>query len=134
MANLYVFLSTILRSHSVTSLASFHRLILRKSRSLWFIFSRMFLLIRPFPFFAGFINLTQGLFLKFGLWSFNVIKHSFLPFVNILSPSSVSFQRCLFSFQYDRLPLYRSLLLSSSAFCYIAFFYFIEDECLVCRC
>ena len=45
MANLYLFISGILRNHSITLLVSFHWLILRESRSWWFILSRMFLLI-----------------------------------------------------------------------------------------
>ena len=91
IANLYLFLSGILRKHSITSLVSFHWLILRESLSWWFILSRMFLLIRSISFFAGLIRLALGLFLKFGLWSFNVIKHSFLPFVNIRINISLSF-------------------------------------------
>ena len=69
IANLYLFLSGILRNHSITPLVSFHWLILRESLSWWFILSRMFLLIRPISFFAGLISFTLGLFLKFGLWS-----------------------------------------------------------------
>ena len=39
----------------------------------------------PISFFAGLMSVTVALLSKFGLWSFNVIKHSSLPFIWILS-------------------------------------------------
>ena len=48
-------------------------------------FSRITLLILPISFFAGLMSLAATLFSKFGLWSFNVIKHSSLPLTWILS-------------------------------------------------
>ena len=58
IVNLYLFLSGILRTYSITLPVSFHWLILRESLSM----SRMFLLIQPTLFFAGLISLTWGLF------------------------------------------------------------------------
>ena len=87
----------------------------------------MFLLIRPISFSAGLISLTLRLLLKFGLGSFNLIKHSFLLFVNTsalvyLCLSWVSFHLCLSCCGYYRL-LFRRLLLSiRSIFCCIALF------------
>ena len=125
-ANLYLFLSGILKNHSITSLVSFHWLNLRQSLNWWFILSRMFLLIQPISFFAELISLTIGLFLKFGLWSFNVMKHSFLPFVNIWFNISFSFmsffQPRLSCYEYYRLPFCRLLLSSRLAFSGIALF------------
>ena len=97
IANLYLFLSGILGNHSITSLVSFHWLIFRESLSWWFILLRMFLLIWPISLFAGLISLTLRLFLKLGLWSFNIIKHSFLPFVNIRFNISLSFMNFFLS-------------------------------------
>ena len=39
-----------------------------------FILSRIFLLIIPISDFVGFMSLHDGLFLKFGLWSFSVMN------------------------------------------------------------
>ena len=58
MVNLYLFSSGNLRNHSITSLVSFHLLILRESLSLWFILSKTFLLIQHISFFVGLISLT----------------------------------------------------------------------------
>ena len=55
------------------------------------ILSNMVLLILQSSFFAGFKNLTVGLFLKLGLWSFNVIKQFCLSLTNILFITSLFF-------------------------------------------
>ena len=49
------------------------------------ILSSIALLILPNSFFAGLISRTVGLFKKFSLWSFKVIKHLFLLLMSILT-------------------------------------------------
>ena len=54
------------------------------------ILSRIFLLIISMSDFEGFINLQDGLFMKSGLWSFNVTNASLLAEVSIQSSSERS--------------------------------------------
>ena len=69
----------------MTSLVFFHWLSLVAFRRFIFILSSIVLLILPSSFFDGFSRRIFGLFKKFSLWSFSVMKQLLLPLINILS-------------------------------------------------
>ena len=68
--------------HCVTPVADTILLLIR---------SRIFLLTIPISDLAGLMRRDVGLLSKFGLWSFNVIKHSFSAIASILLSSLRSF-------------------------------------------
>ena len=68
----------------MTSLVFSHWLTLIAFRRFWFTLSSATLLILPRSFYAGFNRLVLGLFKKFGLWSFRVMKQLFLQLINFL--------------------------------------------------
>ena len=69
----------------MTSILSFHWFTPRDSLNLEFMSSSIHFDNRPISFFAGLINLTDGLFAKFSLWSLSVMKQFPVPFISILS-------------------------------------------------
>ena len=80
---------------SVTFWVFFHRLKLKCSLIAKLIFSSIILLILPSSFFAGFINLTCGLFGKLSFWSFNVNKQLFPTLISTQLRISFLFKICL---------------------------------------
>ena len=80
---------------SVTFWVLFHRLKLKCFLIAKLIFSSIILLNLPSSFFAGFINLTCGLFAKLSLWSFNVNKQLFPTLISTRLRISLLFKICL---------------------------------------
>ena len=82
--NVQFCLFLMLLNQLMRSLVFFHWLVLVVFRRFRFILSSIALLILPSSFFAGFSRRVFGLFKKFSLWSFMVIKQLFLPLIKIL--------------------------------------------------
>ena len=81
--NLYLFL--IFLNHLITAVVLFHWCSCNLFRNALLMFSRTTLPILPISSFAWLMSLNVAFFSKFGLWSFNVIRHSSLPLTWILS-------------------------------------------------
>ena len=74
--NLYLFLFSIFLNQLIIAVVLFHCSSCNLYRNSLLMFSRIILLILPVSFFARLMSPVVALFSKFGLWSFNVVKHS----------------------------------------------------------
>ena len=92
ITNLQCCLSFILLNQSMTSSVFFHwfKLILCLSSLLTACIIN--LLNLPSSFLAGFISRTDGLFWKFSLWSFSMIKQLLSPLMSMRCSTSLSFR------------------------------------------
>ena len=85
ISQIYLFLFSIFLNQLITAVVLFHCCGCNWFRNTFLMFWRITLLILTISFFAGLMSLAIALFSKFGLWSFNVTKHSSLPLTSILS-------------------------------------------------
>ena len=95
-AKVCLFLSSKFLNHSMTDIEFFHWLTATMGLMFCRMVSSIFLLIMPISLFAGLISLQGKLCSKLSLWSFNVIKASFLASISVLSSKS-SFCAILFA-------------------------------------
>ena len=80
-----MFFFSIFFNQLITAVVLFHCCSCNLFRNSLLMFSRITLLIILISFFPGLISHAVALFSKFGLWSFNIMKHSSLSLIWILS-------------------------------------------------
>ena len=93
--NVFDFLFGISSNHVITSCVFFQWLYFVLSFTTFTIFSNNCLLILPISGLQGFISRHVGLFLKFSLWSFRVIKDSLSAVVLMRSAKSRFLAICI---------------------------------------